>query len=135
MQVPTPQPTVRPVVDTPEQVERDPLVQQLRADLHQRGVDLTAPDRSRVAWLSAAPGLAYRVGAGWLHVHAYPDTAAAEANAAQIPRSADTGMTDWVAPPHFFQCDRIIVLYLGHEQHIAAALTDLCGPQFAGFQL
>ncbi len=132
--VPTPMPTVRPIGNTSEQVEHDPLVQQLRADLHQRGVELTAPDTSRVAWLSTAPGLAYRVGAGWLHVHAYPDTAAAEANAAQIPPSADTGMTDWVAPPHFFRCDRVIVLYLGQEQHIPAALTELCGPQFAGFQ-
>lgn len=115
-------------------VEHDPSVQQLLAGLQQRGIELTSPDSSRVAWLSVAPGLVYRVGPGWLHVHVYPDTSAAVANADQIPADADTGATDWVAPPNFFQCDNIIALYLGQDELVKTALTALCGSRFAGFR-
>ncbi len=38
----------------------------------------------------------------------------------------------WVAPPHFFQEGRVLVLYAGADQTVLAALTELLGPQFAG---
>jgi hypothetical protein len=129
-------PTPVPQATASEAGERamsHPDAMQLLADLRQRGLEPTEPDVSRVEWLRAAPGLAYRLGAGWLHVHAYPDVEAAEANVAQIPPSADTGMTDWVAAPHFFRCNAVIALYLGSDEHVTQALTELCGPQFAGF--
>ena len=118
---------------TIKKIESDPLFLQIRTDLEQRDVELTSPGISRIAWLSAAPGVGYRVGGYWMNVHLYPDVAAAKENAARIPEGADSGMMDWVAPPHFFRCNRII-LYLGQDQKVTTALTELCGPRFAGFR-
>jgi hypothetical protein len=129
---PTPAPQAT-ASNTGERVVSHPDAMQLLAGLKRRGLEPADIRFSRVAWLRAAPGLAYRLGAGWLHVHVYPDVAAAEANAAQIPPSADTGMSEWVAAPHFFRCNAAIALYLGSDEHVTQALTEMCGPQFAGF--
>jgi hypothetical protein len=39
---------------------------------------------------------------------------------------------DWIAPPHWSQKGRIIVLYVGKSQAIIDLLEDLLGKQFAG---
>ena len=39
---------------------------------------------------------------------------------------------DWVAPPHWYKSDRIIVLYVGENQETIYLLKDLLGTQFAG---
>ena len=39
-------------------------------------------------------------------------------------------LLDWVAPPHYSQCDRLIVLYLGSEARVVEALSELCAPPF-----
>ncbi len=38
----------------------------------------------------------------------------------------------WIAPPHFFRKERVIVIYVGSDANTVALLTDLLGPQFAG---
>lgn len=38
----------------------------------------------------------------------------------------------WVAPPHFFRRERVLVLYAGTDPAVLALLTSLLGPQFAG---
>jgi hypothetical protein len=38
----------------------------------------------------------------------------------------------WIAPPHFFHKERVIVLYLGSDANVLAILNDLLGAQFAG---
>ena len=38
----------------------------------------------------------------------------------------------WIAPPHFFRKERVIVLYLGTDAKVLAVLTELLGAQFAG---
>lgn len=86
---------------------------------------------SRVEWLSDAPGQAYTLDDGWLYIHRYPTSEAAQAVVARIPPSANTGVIDWVAAPHFFRCDVLIVLYLGNEEGITNALAKSCGPAFA----
>ncbi len=43
-----------------------------------------------------------------------------------------TAMVDWIAPPHWYTKDRIIVLYVGKNQVIIDLLEDLLGKQFAG---
>ncbi len=128
-----PGPAVQPTGNSSEAREGDPLVQQFLADLQQRNIELTLPEKSRVAWLSDAPGLGYRVGPEWLHIHLYADTAAAKANADRIPADAGMGLADWVAPPHFYQCDRIIALYLGQDMSVISVLSELCGQPFAEF--
>lgn len=38
----------------------------------------------------------------------------------------------WMAPPHWFRKDRLVVNYLGSSEKTLAALRRLLGPQFAG---
>ncbi len=39
---------------------------------------------------------------------------------------------NWIAPPHFFRKERVIVIYLGSDANMLALLTESLGPQFAG---
>lgn len=39
---------------------------------------------------------------------------------------------DWVAPPHFYKMDNIIVLYCGENDDIIYGLKEIMGDQFAG---
>lgn len=38
----------------------------------------------------------------------------------------------WVAPPHFYQRGRLVVLYVGENPEVLAALQAALGAQFAG---
>jgi len=120
-----------PAAPPAEVVGQDVTSDQILQDLRRHGLEPVLLGDSTVAWLAAAPGAAYRLGPGWIHLHTYPDAGAAQAAAAAIPPSADTGLTDWVAAPHFFRCTRVIVLYLGDDQDVLARLAATCGPPFA----
>lgn len=115
-----------------ENVATDPAVVQLLSDLQSRGIQPEQTGASRIEWLSAVPGEAYRMGEERLYLHPYPNVEAAQATVAQIPPSADTGLTDWVDTPHFFLCNTVIALYLGKDRDVLNGLTEICGPQFAG---
>lgn len=45
-----------------------------------------------------------------------------------------TTKPSWMAPPHFFQSGRLIVLYVGNEQTIVRILEGAIGRQFAGIE-
>lgn len=77
------------------------------------------------------PGLA---GQAEVQSFEYADPAAATADASQIEPDGNlrTVMITWIAPPHFFRRERLIVLYVGEDPAVVALLTDLLGPQFAG---
>ena len=69
----------------------------------------------------------------------FGDAAALEAQAAGISPTGSSiathgqaSMVLWVAPPHFFRTDTAIVLYVGENSEVIAALTSVLGPQFAG---
>jgi hypothetical protein len=113
-----------------EQVVTDPLVIALLANLHQRGFAPELQDASRVELLQGAPGQAYRLGDGWLHLHVCADAQAAQTTAASIRDAMRHSMNDWVAPPHFFQCNRLIALYLGTDERVIGALGELCALPF-----
>lgn len=59
---------------------------------------------------------------------------AAAEDASQIEPNGNprTARINWVAPPHFFHKDRVIVIYLGSDANALSLLTELLGPQFAG---
>lgn len=69
-----------------------------------------------------------------LQLYSYESAAQAEADAAQIgpDGSPATMMIDWLAPPHFFRAERLIVLYVGDNEQMLDLLTQVLGPQFAG---
>lgn len=79
-----------------------------------------------------------------VQVYAYNDAGTAEMDVHQISRNGATvvqrlpngnsAMTssNWIAPPHFFQRDRVVVLYLGSNQALLELLSEALGPQIAG---
>jgi hypothetical protein len=42
------------------------------------------------------------------------------------------GHFDWIAPPHWYQSGKIIVLYVGETPQLRILLNELLGRQFAG---
>jgi len=83
-------------------------------------------------------GLVLRVNDADVQVFAYPDEAAAAADAARItPDGSGLGpptptRITWVAPPHFYRINRFIVLYVGDDPIILDLLSHVLGPPFAG---
>ncbi|MEX2162078.1 MAG: hypothetical protein WD751_09200 [Anaerolineales bacterium] len=69
-----------------------------------------------------------------IQVWAYADPASASTESSQITGAGyiiGLAMIDWIAQPHFFQCGKLIVLYLGEDQETLATLQSLLGPQLA----
>lgn len=46
--------------------------------------------------------------------------------------SAGTSIITWVATPHFYKEERLIVLYVGDNEALINILETILGPQFAG---
>lgn len=109
----------------------------LRA-LEQRGVPLDFLGGNHFELLGARD-VAYRAGepgtASEIHFYVF-DTAAQTATARGLisPDGYQIGGTiiDWIAPPHFFAGDHLIVNYVGTSEVVRATLQQFFGPQFAG---
>jgi hypothetical protein len=70
-----------------------------------------------------------------VQVFEFPNPAEAENAATQIsPDGGSTGTTmiTWIEPPHFYQSEQLIVLYVGQNPEIQSLLEALLGLQFAG---
>lgn len=70
-----------------------------------------------------------------VQVFEYADAAAAEAEAALVSpdgSSIGTSMVGWVASPHFYQVEKLIVLYVGDSEAVTDVLESVLGQQFAG---
>lgn len=104
-------------------------------------------DNLRAAGASVAPagdisqpffsvtGNAITVDGENVQVFEYADTEQAEAQAALVSpdgSSIGTTMASWIAPPHFYQAGKIIVLYVGDDTTLINVLESVMGPQFAG---
>ncbi len=75
------------------------------------------------------------VNGGDVQVFEYADAAAAEAEAALVSpdgSSVGTSMIGWVAPPHFYRAEKLIVLYVGDSETVTDVLESVLGQQFAG---
>ncbi len=59
---------------------------------------------------------------------------AAEEDASNIQPDGNTRtmMIEWIAPPHFFRKERVIVIYVGSDASTLALLKQVLGAQFAG---
>ena len=80
-------------------------------------------------------GYIIKVNGADVQVFEYPDAAAAEAEAALVADdggSIGTTMVTWIEAPHFYQHERLIVLYVGEDSAVTALLESVLGPQFAG---
>ena len=70
-----------------------------------------------------------------VQVFEYSDEAAAEAEANLVSPDGSaigTSMVSWIAPPHFYQAGKLIVLYVGESEDVMDALENVLGLQFAG---
>jgi uncharacterized protein (DUF305 family) len=87
-----------------------------------------------------APGTVLRLSGNGLtdpvevQVFDYADASDAEADAAAIGPDGQprTALVEWIAPPHFYRADGLIVLYVGDDHSILELLSELLGPPFAG---
>ncbi|MBC9003613.1 hypothetical protein [Micromonospora aurantiaca (nom. illeg.)] len=64
----------------------------------------------------------------------YDTAAAATQDAEKIDPNGDpkTSKIAWIAPPHFYRAQRLIVLYVGADAATMQLLAGLLGPPFAG---
>lgn len=80
-------------------------------------------------------GRALSVGGENVQVFRYATAEAAGKDAAQVSpdgSSVGTSMMTWVAPPHFYRKDNLLVLYVGTNAEVLRALQSVMGAQFAG---
>ena len=79
-------------------------------------------------------GTVLKVNSADVQVFEFADAAAAKAAVATIGADGNppNAIVEWVAPPHFYQAGRIVVLYVGEDQAITAALTKTLWPLVAG---
>jgi hypothetical protein len=67
-----------------------------------------------------------------VQVFEYRTAHRAEVDAQKVSSPNATSIAMWIAPPHFFRSDRLIVLYVGTASSVLDVLSDVLGPQFAG---
>ena len=80
-------------------------------------------------------GKSLKVNGSDIQVFEYPDARTAQGQASLVSADgSEVGRSKigWVAPPHFYKADRIIVLYLGDNQEVIKSLDAVLGKQFAG---
>lgn len=84
------------------------------------------------------PGTDIAVDTQTLQVYEYADGSAASSDAALIQANGyiigDKSL-DWSEPPHFFQNDRLIVVYAGRDEPILDSLEETFGAQVAGGEI
>lgn len=62
-----------------------------------------------------------------MQVFGYADANAAKADAARVSPNGNS-----IGTPHFFQSDKLVVLYVGDGKTVQDALARQLGAQFAG---
>ena len=112
-----------------QQVLADRAVDRITRGLQSQGFELKAASVSRVELLGDAPGAAFALKDGSLHIHAYRDPASAAA-AAQRIITAIPGRYSWPFPPIFYQCGSAIAMYAASAPSVASALRQLCASPF-----
>lgn len=75
------------------------------------------------------------VGDEQVQVLEYPDEATAQTEADAISpdgSSIGTSMVTWIGTPHFYRSGKLLVLYVGDNADLLAALEAILGAQIAG---
>ena len=101
-----------------------------------RAAGLTVEDAGVVEQpFFSVPARVFIVDGNDVQVYAFASASDAERAAAQVgPTGSTIGSSSmsWLAPPHFFRRDTLVVNYLGSSQKTVRELQRLLGPQFAG---
>lgn len=102
--------------------------------LRSKGSQVTPAGEIAQSFFSVS-GNAITVNEEQIQVFEYASMADANKDVLKVSKDGTTianTMISWVAPPHFYQKDRIIVLYVGNNQEIRYLLDSIFGKQFAG---
>lgn len=106
--------------------------------LRASGLTVAREGRVSLSFLHAS-GTILRVNDERMQVYEYANADAAHADAARFSTdgatfNSDEGVTlvNWIATPHLFQAERLLVVYVGDHSPTLAWLTGLLGQQFAG---
>ena len=70
-----------------------------------------------------------------VQVFQFANTEAANVQAAAVSSTGSkigTSSMSWLAPPHFYKREKLIVLYVGNSGNVIEALKSVLGQQFAG---
>jgi len=112
---------------TLEELPNHETIAPLLRALEAQGVTLEGPERSEAAFLAPEPGIAYRLGErSWLHLHLFPSEEVAQVRADSIPQEMTNTIIEWVTPPHFYRCGRVIALYVGSDEDVGQVLEEPC---------
>lgn len=121
----------------PTENTEDPIAA-LIEDLRSSGADVARSGTVFQPFFSAQ-GRVLNVNGESVQVFAYATAEEATAEEAYIDPDGDSFKTDemagiitWVAAPHFFRKDQLLILYVGDSEAILEALKRLLGSQFAG---
>ena len=92
-----------------------------------------------------ATGKSININSEPTQVYEFQDEATAQAEARKVwpdgstigpqPPAGNPGMIvsfNWIAPPHWYQSGKLIVIYVGENQAIMELLESLLSTQFAG---
>lgn len=106
------------------------LIEALRAG----GAEVEAGDAFEQPFFST-PAQVFQVNGQDIQVFEYDSAAEMEAEAALVsPDGGSVGANSmfWLASPHFFKFERLIVLYVGDDAAMLDLLTGALGQAFAG---
>jgi hypothetical protein len=115
-------------------------VASLTAALEMRGVEVEDTGAIDQSLFNAAEVRRLLIRGGALageaevQVYIYDDVETLAADAGQVTPDGNlmTVMIEWIATPHFYCGDQILVIYIGDDQAAIDLLTELLGPRFAG---
>ncbi len=116
--------------------EKQDRAAQLVDALQQAGARVQKVDSIEQPFFSVA-GQVWRVNGHEIQLFAYANSAAADAEATLVaPGGGSIGpnMVTWMATPHFYRQDELLVLYVGDDAATLSLLEAVLGPQFAGGQ-
>lgn len=114
-----------------------------RDDLRARGAAVQEQGRGSQPFLNGADHR-LTVNGAVVDAFEYSTVVGASLDAARISRDGSTinpgvgplggsaTIVDFIAPPHWFQSGRIIVLYVGRDNNVLTLLRAALGAQFAG---
>jgi hypothetical protein len=106
--------------------------------LADRGFPLTFLAESAYVWF-AVPGRTYERGEDILFVHTFASDADARAAARRVSPDGSTVIdpsgkpmvVQWLGKPHLYQNGPLLVVYVGGDPALGAALEQVLGPPFA----
>lgn len=128
-----PQPTA-----TSKAVDTVNSVESLLTTLHTASMQPALQDNVRLDMLSVT-GKIVAIGSQRLQAFEYDSAESAQSDAAQfsrdgawITRDGITEMVNWIATPHLYRNDKLLVVYVGDDTTILRLLSNTLGYPFAG---